>query len=91
MALYLDPVAGSHIGQVIVDRAVITAAIVPERDGVRLPAEAKTEFGRAAMLLQKLRDALAFALGHAVKPAHRRAAHIERYPTKWKQFGRIAL
>ncbi len=43
LALHRHPRAGAGVGPVVPHRAVLGAAIVPERDGVFGPAEAALE------------------------------------------------
>src|SRR5690606_6163298 len=50
VTLDLDAKAGTRGGEIVVDRVMMAAPVVPERDRVRLPAESVAELGRPAML-----------------------------------------
>ena len=52
-ALDLDAIAGSHVRPIVPDRLVMRAAIVPERDRMRTPAEAAGPFRLVAMIDQE--------------------------------------
>src|SRR5215813_4378666 len=58
-ALDLDAIAGSHVRPIVPDRLVMRAAIVPERDRMRAPAEAAGPFRLVAMIDQESQHPLA--------------------------------
>src|SRR5271166_608045 len=59
-ALHLHAVAGAHVGPVVPDRLVVRAAVIPERDRMRGPAETAGPLRLVAMIDQEPQHTLAF-------------------------------
>src|SRR5262245_51360498 len=70
IAFQRDAVHQAAIAVIIVDRIVLGAAIVPERDRARLPMEAAGELRPDLMPEQKIEDRRALLLAHVLE-AHR--------------------
>ena len=73
-----DAVQDAFVAVVVVDRVVQGAAIVPQRDRARLPAEAAGEFGLCLMLEQVIQQRRAFRLGPALEIGRMGEADIKR-------------
>src|SRR5690349_3072511 len=73
-----DAVAAAGVGPVVPHRTVLDAAIVPEGDRVRLPAEAALEQRVFHVLVEVVQDAVALVARHADQVAGEAAIHIER-------------
>src|SRR3954454_14999737 len=66
VALDCDAVAVAALRVIVPHRVVQGAAIVPERDRVRLPAEAAVEFRRLGVAVQHLQEGVAFEAAQAL-------------------------
>ena len=77
VAAHRDAVHDPRLRRIVVDREVLRAAIVPERQRAGLPAEPAGELRPRRVLLQEVDQRLAFLVGHAVEMLHV-AADIQR-------------
>src|SRR6185437_14326263 len=77
-ALHRNPRAGAGVGPVVPHRAVLGAAIVPERDGVFAPAEAALEQRVFAMLVEIGQHRVALVAGDADEEARKTAIDVKR-------------
>src|ERR1700691_6309799 len=64
---------------VVVDRVVLDAAVVPERDRVLFPTEAAGEFGAHGVFVKVVEERCAFLLGHALEAYREAAVDIEAF------------
>src|SRR5260370_35398441 len=80
VALDGDPVARAGVRPIIPHRVVLDAAVVPERDRVRLPAEAALEQRVGHVLVEIAQDAVALVARDAVDVAGEALVDVERLP-----------
>jgi predicted dithiol-disulfide oxidoreductase (DUF899 family) len=73
-----DPVHHAAVAVVVVDRVVLGAAVVPERERADLPLEAAGEFRLDLVPEEIVEQRRAFLLGHAAKAHGVRDVHVER-------------
>src|SRR6185312_3405230 len=73
-----DPVAAAGVGPVVPHRPVLDAAVVPEGDRVRLPAETALEERVFHVLVEVVQDAVALVARHADQVAGESAIDVER-------------
>src|SRR5260370_28764759 len=71
-----DAVHDAPVAVIIVDRIVLRAAIVPQRDRARLPTKAAGEFRARRSLEQINEDGRAFLLGHVPEAPRVTEVHI---------------
>ena len=71
--MHLPPVAPD-----VVDRVVLHAAVVPEREGARCPVEPAGEFRPGEMVQQEVEQRAAFFFAHVLEPARERGVDVER-------------
>ena len=77
-ALHRHPRAGARMRPVVPHRAVLGAAVVPERDGVFGPAEAALEQRVFGVLVEIGQHGVALVAGHADQEAGEAAVDVER-------------
>src|SRR5690242_4133056 len=82
VALYRDAIAGTRLREVVPHRDVLHAAIVPERDGIRLPAEPHLPVRARAVLIQKIEDSLALTLRHVLDRMGEHGIDEDRLPSR---------
>src|SRR5438067_10059330 len=75
---YREPPHAPALPVVVVDREVLRAAVVPDRERARRPAHAAGEFRPRLLLLQELDERAALRLGHALQADGVAAADVER-------------
>src|SRR5678816_2757634 len=68
----------SAVSVIVIDRVVLRAAIVPERERAHAPAEAAGELGPDLMLEQIAEQWRALLLVHVLEPHRVRDVHIQR-------------
>src|SRR5580704_15157058 len=81
LALDRHPVHDAALAVIVVDRVVLDAAIVPERDRALFPAEAAGEFGPHRVLPQVVEQRRALLLGHVLEADREGAVDVERFAT----------
>src|SRR5438034_9640660 len=79
-ALHGDAGAGAGVRPVVPHRAVLGAAVVPERDGVLAPAEAALEQRILRVLVEIGQHGVTLVAGDADDEAGEAAVDIERLP-----------
>src|SRR5438105_15210607 len=75
---YREPPHAPALPVVVVDREVLRAAVVPDRERARRPAHAAGEFRPRLVLLQELDERPAFRFRHVLEVNGVAAADIER-------------
>src|SRR5690348_389829 len=78
VALHRDAIARAHLREVVPHRDMLHAAIVPERNGMRLPAEPHLPVWTAAMLVKEIQDRLALRLRHILDRVREYRVHEDR-------------
>src|SRR3954463_1583947 len=78
LPLHRHPRAGAGVRPVIPHRAVLGAAVVPERDGVFAPAEAALEQRIFSVLVEIGQHRIALVAGHADQKARKAAVDVKR-------------
>src|SRR5258706_3845335 len=73
-----DAVHHAAMAVVIVDRVVLRAAVVPERERARAPLDTAVEFRLRLVAKKELQERLALLLGHAVEAHGVGGVHVER-------------
>src|SRR5262245_20064224 len=67
---------------IVPQRMMLSAAVIPERDRVRLPAEARAELGRLDVAEQHGEDRIAFVAAHAENAGGEEAIHEQAFPAR---------
>src|SRR5438105_3519753 len=81
-AVELHPEPGAHVRPVVPDRLVLRAAVVPERDRVRAPAETAGPLVAVAVLVQELEDRLALVARKLVDVRGEVGVDVDRLPAR---------
>jgi hypothetical protein len=74
-----DPVQHAAVAVVVVDRVVQHAAVIPQRERTRRPAEAAGVLGAALVVEQVREQRLGLGLGPALEARGVRDVHVERH------------
>src|SRR3954454_17175343 len=75
---YGQPAHAAALAMVVVDRRVLRAAVIPDRECARLPAYATGELRLGLVGLQEFDQRPALRLGHASEPDGMRAGQVKR-------------
>src|SRR3954466_13163090 len=75
-----DPMHDPAMTIVIIQGIVLYAAIVPKRDGTRLPAEAARVFRPDGVLEEKLQQGTAFLDGHILEADREVPIDVQAFP-----------
>src|ERR1700749_1178763 len=82
VALYRDAPARARLRVIIPHRDVLHAAIVPERNRVRLPPEPHLPMRARAVLIKEVEDSLALAFRHVLDRMREHRIDEDRLPSR---------
>ena len=80
IAFYRDAIAGPGLREIIPQRQMLDATIVPEGDAIRLPAEADLKVGFGAMFVQKSQNIVALVPRNLVDMRRKGGIHEDTLP-----------